>query len=60
MPFGLKTVEAIYEKLMSQILLGQIGKTTKVYIDNMVVKSQKRVFHLEILKTFSNSWKVST
>jgi len=40
-PFGLKNVEATYQRLMDKIFHDLLGKTIEVYVDDMVVKSAK-------------------
>ena len=40
MPFDLKNVGSIYQKMMTKMLESQLGKSVKVYIDDMVVKSK--------------------
>lgn len=40
MPFGLKNVGVIYQRLMSCIFKDLVGTTGEVYLDDMVVKSQ--------------------
>ena len=50
MPFGLKNVDATYQRLMTKIFKPLIGRTVEVYIDNIVVKSETQdepVQHLE-------------
>ena len=42
MPFGLKNVEATYQKLMTKIFKPLIGHIVEVYIDDIVVKSRTR------------------
>lgn len=54
MPFNLKNVEAMYEKLINRILQGQIGRTVEVYIDHMLVKSQKIFSNLKDLEDIFN------
>lgn len=39
MPFGLKNVGAIYQRLVNQIFAEQIGKSMEVYVDDILVKS---------------------
>ncbi|KAL6325557.1 hypothetical protein AAG906_023402 [Vitis piasezkii] len=39
MPFGLKNVEATYQKLMTKIFKPLIGHIVEVYIDDIVVKT---------------------
>ena len=38
MPFGLKNAGATFQRLVTKLFYKQIGKTMKVYIDDMVVK----------------------
>ena len=40
MPFGLKNIEATYQRMMTSMFWDKIGRTVEVYIDNMVVKSK--------------------
>jgi hypothetical protein len=42
MPFGLKNGGATYQKCMHIVLENQIGRNVEAYIDDIVVKSQKR------------------
>ena len=41
MPFNLKNMGATYQRMMTRMFGDKIGSTAKVYIDNMVVKSQE-------------------
>ncbi|KAL0374608.1 UNVERIFIED_CONTAM: Ribonuclease HI [Sesamum radiatum] len=59
MPFGLKNAGATYQRLVNSMFQKQIGKNMEVYIDDMLVKSQKKEHHIndltecfEILKKF--------
>lgn len=45
MPFGLKNVGATYQRLMTKVFKPLIGRTVKVYIDDIVVKSRTRGEH---------------
>ncbi|XP_059670871.1 uncharacterized protein LOC132316408 [Cornus florida] len=49
MPFGLKNTGATYQGLINKIFKDQMGKTVEAYIDDMVVKSKRRVDHLKHL-----------
>ncbi|CAL8130625.1 unnamed protein product [Prunus armeniaca] len=49
MPFGLKNTGATYQRLVNKIFKEQIGKTMKVYVDDMLVKALKRADHIENL-----------
>ena len=40
MPFGLKNTGATYQRLMDRTFKQQIWRNVKVYVDDMVVKSQ--------------------
>ena len=44
-PFGLKNVEATYQRLVTKIFRPLIGETMEVYIDDMLVKSKKFFDH---------------
>ena len=50
MPFGLKNVGAAYQRLMNKMFAHQIGRNVQVYVDNMLVKSQREDYHLDDLK----------
>lgn len=41
MPFGLKNVGATYQRMTDKIFKEQIGRNVEVYIDDMLVKSQR-------------------
>ena len=45
-PFGLKNVGATYQCMISRIFKPLLGKTMEAYIDNMLVKSKSREYHL--------------
>ena len=40
MPFGLKNAKATYQRLISHVLQDHIRKNMKVYVDDIIVKSQ--------------------
>ena len=50
MPFGLKNVGAAYQRLVIKIFWSLIGKTMKVYIDKMLVKSKEHPDHMKHLQ----------
>ncbi|KAL0351199.1 UNVERIFIED_CONTAM: Transposon Ty3-G Gag-Pol polyprotein [Sesamum radiatum] len=49
MPFGLKNAGATYQRLVNSMFQKQIGKNMEVYIDDMLVKSQKKEHHINDL-----------
>ncbi|XP_073138042.1 uncharacterized protein [Henckelia pumila] len=54
MLFGLKNAGATYQRLMDRVFASQIGRNVKVYVDDILVKSQDDVGLLADLKeTFS-------
>ena len=50
MPFGLKNVEATYQRLVTKMFRPLLGSIMKVYIDNMLVKSKQRPDHANHLQ----------
>ena len=46
MPFGLKNAGTTYQRLVNMMFKEQIGKTTKVYVDDMLVKSKTAADHV--------------
>lgn len=42
MPFNLKNADATYQRLVNRMFANLIGKTMEVYIDDMLVKSQRQ------------------
>ena len=59
MPFGLKNLGATYQRLVTKMFRPLLGKTIKVYIDDMLVKSKERLDHathlqeaFELLKAY--------
>ena len=50
MPFGLKNAGATYQQTMTRMFRDKIGRTVKVYIDDMVVKSKQEVRHIKDLQ----------
>lgn len=45
-PFGLKKVGTTYHRLMDAMFSHQIGKNLDVYVDDMIVKTTKRLNHV--------------
>ena len=45
MPFGLKNVDATYQRLVTKMFQPLLGKTMEVYIDDMLVKSKEHPDH---------------
>ncbi|XP_012837505.1 PREDICTED: uncharacterized protein LOC105958047 [Erythranthe guttata] len=50
MPFGLKNAGATYQRLVDKMFKDQLGRNMEIYVDDMLVKSQKASNHLEDLK----------
>ena len=50
MPFVLKSAGATYQRAMQTIFYDMLHKTVKCYIDDLVVKSKKRVEHKRDLR----------
>src|SRR4051812_44704860 len=55
MTFGLRNAGATFQRCMQKCLLKQLGRNAHVYVDDVVVKTEKRRTLLEDLKeTFEN------
>ena len=50
MPFGFKNAGSIYQRMMTRMFESQLGKSIKVYIDDMVVKSKVVSKHVRDLR----------
>ena len=50
MPFGLKNPGATYHRLMNKMFAPQIGRNVQVYVNDMLVKSQREEDLLEDLR----------
>ncbi|KAL0426873.1 UNVERIFIED_CONTAM: Retrovirus-related Pol polyprotein from transposon opus [Sesamum latifolium] len=50
MPCGLKNAGATYQRLVNHMFREQIGKTMEVYIDDMLIKSKRKVDHAQDLQ----------
>ncbi|KAK1406298.1 hypothetical protein QVD17_41591 [Tagetes erecta] len=54
MPFGLRNAGATYQRLVNMMFKDQLGDTMEVYIDDMVVKSERKEDHLQDLEVAFN------
>jgi hypothetical protein len=52
MPFGLKNVGAMYQRMATTLLHDMMHKEVKVYVDDMIVKSKTREEHPANLRKF--------
>ena len=50
MPFGLRNAGATYQRLVNRMFQEEIGKTMEVYIDDMLIKSEREEDHIEHMK----------
>ena len=58
MPFGLKNARATYQRLVTGTLKDLVGKSMKVYVDDMRVMSKMAKDHIEHLnQMFNILWK---
>ena len=55
MPFGLKNVEAMYQRAMVTLFHDMMHKEIEVYVDDMIAKSQGEDDHVINLKKLRNS-----
>ena len=55
MAFRLKNASVTYQRLMNRIFTPQIGRNVQVYVDDMLVKSQREEDHLEDLRETFNT-----
>lgn len=46
MPFGLKNIEATYQRLVAKMFQEDIGKSMGVYVGDMLVKTKKKETHI--------------
>ena len=53
-PFGLKNTGSTYQRMMTRMFEPQLGKSIKIYIDDMVVKSKVVSAHLGDLDSTFN------
>ena len=40
MPFGLKNVDATYQRLVNKVFTNQLDRNMKAYVDDMLIKSK--------------------
>ena len=52
MPFGLKNAGATYQRAATTMFHDMTHRDVKVYVDDMIVKSQDRADHLAALQRF--------
>ena len=50
MPFKLKNADATYQRLITKIFRPLVGRTVKVYIDDIMIKSKNREDHMHHLQ----------
>jgi len=50
MSFGLENAGATYQREMQTIFDDMLHKTVECYVDDLVVKSKKRVEHIQVLR----------
>ena len=50
MPFGLKNAGSTYQRLVNKMFADLLGKTMEVYIDDMLVKSEREQDHIKHLE----------
>ena len=50
MPFGFKNVGTTYQRLVNRMFKEQIGKMVEVYVNDMIVKSEKQNNHVRDLE----------
>jgi len=55
MPFGLKNVDATYQRLMDRILDPMIGWNVQAYVDDMVVTSEEKDQYIADLEELFNT-----
>ena len=52
MQFGLKNARASYQRAATTLFHDMIHRDVEVYVDDMIVKSRDRTYHLAALKKF--------
>ena len=64
MTFGLKNVDATYQKAIQKCLQGQIGHNAEAYVDDVIIKTRSSdQFIVDLHETFENlrrfKWKLN-
>ena len=57
MPFGLKNVGAMYQRLVNRMFSKQIVRNVEVYVDDMLVKSKEEENYLDDFKETFNTFR---
>ena len=52
MPFGLKNVRAIYQRMINNVFKDQIKRNQKVYVDDIMIKSKNLDYHIDLEENF--------
>ena len=52
MPFGLKNASATYQRMATALLHNMMNNEVKVYVDDMIMKSNERKGHIVNLTKF--------
>ena len=52
MSFGLKNVGVTYQRAATTLFHDMMHRDVKVYVDDMIVKSRDRAYHLAALQRF--------
>ena len=52
MPFSLKNIGATYQRVATTLFHDMMHRNVEVYMDDMIVKSQGRAYHLATLERF--------
>ncbi|CAL1353738.1 unnamed protein product [Linum trigynum] len=53
MAFGLKNAGATYQRMVNQVFRKQLGRNVEAYVDDLIVKSKRRLDHLgDLRETF--------
>ncbi|CAL1384138.1 unnamed protein product [Linum trigynum] len=50
MAFGLKNAGATYQRMVNQVFQRQLGRNVEVYVDDLIVKSKRRLDHIRDLR----------